>query len=76
MALVLEFSPRAAEESAPIIQPKTYNVDIATYPNGYLEFTASGIKADKASLCRIAEELEKIASIIRSDVITAEEKRV
>lgn len=51
------------------VQPKTYSVDITQYPNN-LEFTVNGIKVNPESLTRIADELEKIAQIIRTDVVT------
>jgi len=50
-------------------EPVSYSVDISLYPDN-LEFTVSRIKTDAKSLLKIADELEKIARIIRTDVVT------
>lgn len=48
--------------------PMQYYLDVTVHPDN-LAFTISRIKTDSQSLLKIAAELEKIASIIRSDVI-------
>jgi len=50
-------------------QPKTYSVEVTKYPDNLL-FTVDGIKVNPQSLFKIADELEKIAQIIRADVVT------
>jgi len=49
--------------------PKEYSVDITQYTDN-LRFTLNGIKVNPDSLRKIADELEKIARIIRNDVVT------
>lgn len=49
--------------------PRCYSLDITQYPDN-LHFTVNGIKVDSDSLFKIASELEKIAQIIRTDVVT------
>lgn len=64
MADVIELSiPRKA------VKPKAYSIDVTQYPDD-LRFTVNNITVDGASLQKIADELEKIAQIIRTDVIT------
>jgi hypothetical protein len=73
MAVILQFTPVPSSASAGqkrLPAPRSYSVDVSAHSDGYLEFTASGVRADGASLSEIADELEKIASIIRSDVIS------
>ena len=77
MAKILEFSQpvsssgsNALAEELGLPVTRTYSLDITTYPGGFLEFTASQVRTDGKSLYEIASDLEKIASIIRSDVMT------
>jgi hypothetical protein len=69
MATVIQFAAKSPET---VSNPKvrTYSIDISAFPDDYLEFTANGVKVDAKSLYQIASELEKIASIIRSDVMS------
>lgn len=57
------------ERPAAIPAPKSYSVDITLYPDDLL-FTVNGIRVSPDSLTKIADELEKIAQIIRTDVVT------
>ena len=50
-------------------EPKAYSVDVTQYPDNLL-FTVNNIRVDADSLHNIADALEKIAHIIRTDVIT------
>jgi hypothetical protein len=50
-------------------KPKTYSVDIEQYP-GDLHFTVNGVKVNRDSLTKVADELERIVQIIRTDVLT------
>jgi len=72
MATIINFLPPATP-SQPDSESKarTYSLDISAFPDSYIEFTANNVKTDAKSLFKIADELEKIASIIRSDVLTA-----
>jgi len=77
MAKILEFNQtvssrpaNALAESMDMPLTRSYSLDITTYPGGYLEFTANSVRTDGKSLYEIAADLEKIASIIRSDVMT------
>ena len=49
--------------------PKTYSVEVTNYPDN-LMFTVDGIRVNSDSLRKIADELEKIVQIIRTDVVT------
>jgi len=51
------------------VPPREYSLDIAQYPDD-LTFTVKGITVNRDSLSKIADELEKIAQIIRTDVVT------
>lgn len=72
MAAIIPFTStnRRPEVEASAAEPHNYSINISAFPNGYLEFTANGVRTDAKALYQIAAELEKIASIIRSDVIT------
>jgi hypothetical protein len=73
MATIIEFNALKSQiqaQSASLPQARNYSIDISAYPGDYLEFTAHQVKTDPRALCQIADELEKIASIIRSDVIS------
>lgn len=48
---------------------RSYSLDIEQYPDN-LMFTLNGIKPNPESLRKVADELEKIAQIIRADVVT------
>ncbi len=50
-------------------QPKMYSLDVTQFPDNIM-FTVNDVRADADSLRQIADELEKIAHIIRTDVIT------
>lgn len=51
------------------VTSKRYSLDITQYPDN-LAFTVNGIKVNPESLRQIADQLEKIAQIIRTDVVT------
>ncbi len=61
MADIIEFLKR--------VELKQYSVDITEYPDN-IAFTVNGIKVNPESLRLIADQLEKIAQIIRTDVVT------
>ena len=61
MAKIIAFSRPVA--------PACYSVDISQYADDFL-FTVNGIKVNKDTLSKIADQLEKIAQIIRADVVT------
>lgn len=67
MADVINFVVPEKTVEAPA--PRTYSVDIVQYPDN-LAFTVNGIKVCPDSLYKIASELEKIAHIIRTDIVT------
>jgi hypothetical protein len=52
-------------------EPKTesYSVDVTLLPDN-LMFTVNGITRDSKALLKIADEMEQIARIIRTDVVT------
>ncbi|MDE3059668.1 MAG: hypothetical protein KGJ06_01495 [Pseudomonadota bacterium] len=71
MADIISFQSHAsALKPIPVMadQPVSYSVDVTLYPDN-LMFTVNDIKPDSSSLLRIADELERIARIIRTDVV-------
>jgi hypothetical protein len=67
MADVIVFKTPEKAEAA--VVPKTYNVEVTCYPDN-LMFTINDIQVNSWSLQKVADELEKIAQIIRTDLIT------
>lgn len=65
MADIIEFTKRVDEKN----DTNTYSVDISQYPDN-LMFTVNGIEVSPESLSKIADQLERIAQIIRTDVVT------
>jgi hypothetical protein len=69
MADIISFEPKKAAVSEEESTSEHYHLDVSLYPDD-LRFTLRRVKVQPDALLKIAQELEQIASIIRSDVIT------